>query len=229
MPHGPRPAYKHYDQVLEAAALNPDAKNVLIIGFGTGSITEVALAMESVERVTLVELSGSLIRNLSKFPFLESVLAHPKLEVIIDDGRRFLRRTDERFDLILMDPLRTTTAYSNNLYSMQFFELVRAHLAPGGVLMSMHGSRLGVVARTIASSFPYVRVHRAYSFGSETRLSRDEAQRQKLLEGFDVTSRAHIDDQHLEYLGDRDWVLEATRGLPVNQDWRPHAEYYLGL
>jgi len=229
MPHGPRPAYKHYDQILEAAALKPDAKNVLIIGFGTGSITEVALSMESVERVTLVELSGSLIRNLRKFPSIKAILDNPRLEVIIDDGRRFLRRTDERFDLILMDPLRTTTAYSNNLYSMQFFELAREHLAPGGVLMSLHSARLGVVARTIASSFPYVRCYRLYSFASETRMSRDETQRRKLLEDFDVASQAHINEQHLGYLGDRDWVLEATRGLPVNQDWRPYAEYYLGL
>jgi spermidine synthase len=56
------------------------------------------------------------------------ILDNPKVNTIIDDGRRFLLRTNKKFDLIAIDPVRTTTFYSNNLYSCQFFELVNEHL-----------------------------------------------------------------------------------------------------
>jgi spermidine synthase len=63
------------------------------------------------------------------------LLNDPRIETVYDDARRFLLRTRDKYDVIYMDPLRSTTAYSNNLYSREFFELAKARLNPNGVIM----------------------------------------------------------------------------------------------
>jgi len=60
-----------------------------------------------------------------------------RVKLIIDEGRRFLLRTNEKCDLILIDPIRTTTSYSNNLYSNQCFQIINQHLTPGGAFLGM--------------------------------------------------------------------------------------------
>ena len=122
--HGARPGYGFYYEAIEAASFAPKVENVLIIGYGTGSITEVILKSPGIKKITIVELSDTLINNLRKMSVFRDMLADERINLIIDDGRRFLLRTEEKFDLILIDALKTTTSYSNNVYSRQFFEMI---------------------------------------------------------------------------------------------------------
>ena len=59
-----------------------------MIGFGTGTSVEVVERQPGVQKITLVELNGTLIGNLERIPEIREILSHPRLEVIIDDGRR---------------------------------------------------------------------------------------------------------------------------------------------
>ena len=64
--HGGRPGYGFYYEAIEGLSLARQVENVLIIGFGTGSTTEMILKMDQVKKVTIVELNAAVLRNLEK-------------------------------------------------------------------------------------------------------------------------------------------------------------------
>ncbi len=146
--HGGRPAHSFYSQVIQASSVAASVEDVLIIGYGTGSITEAVLKMPEVKKVTLVELNRTLMDNLKKLELFQTLLSDPRLEIVFDDGRRYLLRQNKKFDMVFMSPLPTTTAYSNNLYSRQFAKLVLDHLKPQGIL-SMWTDEFSIMAKTL--------------------------------------------------------------------------------
>ncbi len=232
--HGGRPEVSFMVEAMQALAAAQRVDDVLIIGFGTGTIAEVVLSSPDVKRVTLVELSRTLLKNLGKMQVFRNILADPRLEVICDDGRRFLLRDDEEYDLILMDPLRTTTAYSNNLYSLEFFELASRHLGSCGIFLLWTDDPL-VVPRTAATLFPHLSLYpltgsASFLLGSECALSRSERRLERLLERAPLPVRSFVEPwiRGLQPLADRDVLLRETSGLRINRDWKPVSEYYLG-
>jgi len=62
------------------------------------------------------------------------VFDDPRVELIFDDARHFLQTTKERFDIITSDPIHPWVRGAATLYSLEYLELVRAHLNPGGVV-----------------------------------------------------------------------------------------------
>ena len=225
--HGFRPGYGFICITIEAASFAPKVENVLIIGYGLGTVTETILKMKDVRKVTIVELSNTLIKNLKKMPFFAEMLADSRIDLIIDDGRRFLLRTHEKFDLILLDPLRTTTSYSNNLYSHQFFELTHKHLNQGGVIMVwMDENR--VLPKTMLSVFDQIRMYNNFCLASNAPLRINHERRKDLLNSFSPQVQQRI-LKNYQYLGGRDYIEAVSEGYQINQDWKPVCEYYLGL
>jgi len=224
--HGGRPGYEFYYETLETLSFTPKLENVLIIGFGTGSITEMIQNSE-VQNITLVELNETLLRNLRKMPIFVEILDDPKLNVIIDDGRRFLLRTNKKYDLVLIDALRTSTAYSNNLYSRQFFELVKKHLKEDGIFMVWLDEYL-VMPNTVRTVFDQLRVYSYFLLASNARFEKRSEKESKLLAKFSPKERELILANE-EYLGDQAYISNKANHFPINQDWQPVTEYYLGL
>jgi spermidine synthase len=225
--HGGRPGYGFYYEAIEGMALARQVEDVLIVGFGTGSITEMILDMPDVKRITIVELNEALLTNLRKIPLLEEILTDPRVEVVIDDGRRFLSGTDETFDLIQIDALRATSSYSNNIYSRQFFGLASRHLNDGGVFM-VWMDEFRVIPKTILAAFPHMQVYDFFSLASNEALVSNDSVKTALLEGFSPSERATIEGQGI-YVGDESFIESVTVGYLTNEDWRPVTEYYLGL
>ena len=90
---------------------------------------------------------------------------NPKGRIVIDDGRRFLKRTREKYDVIVVDPPPPVEAAGSSLlYSREFYELAKEHLQPGGILQIWFpgGTQATVqaVVRSLDESFPYVRCFR---------------------------------------------------------------------
>jgi spermidine synthase len=226
--HGFRPGHAYYTEVIEAISFARKIEQVLIIGFGTGSFTEAVLKLDGVKRVTLVELNSTLLTNLRKVELFRTILTDPRLDVKVDDGRRLLLTTAATYDLILMDPIRTTTAYSNNLYSFQFFDLVRRHLSDDGVFFVWHDEQR-VLPNTLASVFPYIRCYTSSSLVSKSPLLEDSRRRHQALDAFPPEDRSAIERAALRYQGDSEYVRRFGRGYPINQDWTPYCEYFLGL
>jgi len=83
--------------------------------------------------------------------------------VVIDDGRRYLERTTQQYDLITIDPPPPVEAAgSSMLYSEEFYAAARKRLRPGGILAQWlpegDAEDFAAVARALKDSFPYVRV-----------------------------------------------------------------------
>ena len=224
--HGGRPLYGFNHEAIDAMSYAPTPRRILVIGFGTGSIVETVLKTPGVESVSLVELNRTVLQNLSLVPLFADALRDNRLKTIIEDGRRYLLQTDEQFDAILIDPLRSTTAYSGNLYSREFFALARTHLKPDGVFMVWFDEH-DVLPRTIASIFPHVRLYKSFALASASQMGpRNEERRTAILASFSPEDRKGI--EAINDTGKELPLSELPTNLPVNTDLKPVTEYYLG-
>ena len=92
---------------------------------------------------------------ISKYKEVKSLLQNPKVEIAIDDGRRWLNRhPNEKFDAVVMNTTWHWRGHSTNLLSVEFFELVRSRLAPGGILY-FNTTSSDDVKKTAATVFPH--------------------------------------------------------------------------
>ena len=62
------------------------------------------------------------------------VLQDPRTRIVIDDARHFILTTPEKFDLITTDPIHPWVKGTSTLYSKDYYEQVKSHLNPGGVV-----------------------------------------------------------------------------------------------
>jgi hypothetical protein len=90
------------------------------------------------------------------------LLTSPRAHIVIDDGRRFLDRSSQKFDAIIIDPPPPLDAAGSSLlYSRDFYELARQHMTPGGILQQwlFYGDNTdrAAVTRALMDVFPYVR------------------------------------------------------------------------
>ena len=112
------------------------SKSVLVIGCGAG-VTAGAVSIDpAVEKLTIAEIEPLVPRVVSTY-FAEhnfSVVTNPKTHVVLDDARHFLLTTSEKFDAITSDPLDPWVKGAAMLYSREFFQTVKDHLNPGGVV-----------------------------------------------------------------------------------------------
>src|SRR5688500_11611813 len=109
---------------------------VLVIGCGAG-VTAGAVSIDpAVKRQTIAEIEPLVPRVVSTH-FAEhnfDVVRNPKVNIHLDDARHYLLTTDEKFDAITSDPLDPWVKGAATLYTREFFEVVKKHLNPGGVV-----------------------------------------------------------------------------------------------
>ena len=136
--------------------------SALVICFGMGTTYRSALSWEV--STTAVELIPS-VKEAFGFYHADAaqVLQNPKGRIVIDDGRRYLKRTRDRYDVIVIDPPPPVEAAGSSLlYSEEFYAVARQHLNPGGILETWYpgGDLLAARAmvRSLCESFPYVRL-----------------------------------------------------------------------
>ncbi|MGE0455478.1 MAG: spermidine synthase [Vicinamibacteria bacterium] len=146
---------------LPLAHLGRPPARALVICFGMGTSFRAARSWGI--DTTAVELVPSVPGLFPRFHAdARAILASPAARVVIDDGRRFLERTSESYDLIVVDPPPPLeTAGSSLLYSREFYEALRRRLAPGGIVQQwIPGGEpivVSALAQALAASFPHVR------------------------------------------------------------------------
>ena len=114
---------------------HPDPRRVLLIGGGVaGDLREIL--KHPVDAVTYVELDPLLIEAAQAYlpPADAAVLRDPRVRVVMTDGRRYVKTTDERFDVVILDLPEPITGALNRFYTTEFFGEVRSLLRPGGIL-----------------------------------------------------------------------------------------------
>jgi spermidine synthase len=140
-------------------------ESALVICLGMGTTYRSALSWNI--KTTAVELVPSVKDAMSYyFPDTLSIINNPNGRIIIDDGRRFLKRTNDTFDVITIDPTPPLeSAGSSLLYSEEFFGLVKKHLKQGGIFQLWFPCGdfkiAQAVARALSNSFPYIRIYKS--------------------------------------------------------------------
>lgn len=141
------------------------AKSALVICFGMGTTFRSLLSWPDLT-VTAVELVPS-VRDAFGYYHADAgaVMKNPRGRVIIDDGRRFLKRSAQKFDVITIDPPPPVQAAGSSfLYSRDFYDIVKMRLNEGGILqqwLPVGGDELDnkAVIHAISDAFPYAKVY----------------------------------------------------------------------
>jgi spermidine synthase len=152
---------------LPLALMDHRPDNALVICFGMGTTFRSALSWGI--HVTAVDLVPSVPKLLWYYHANAPALLHsPLAHVIIDDGRRYLDRTSDEFDLITIDPPPPLSAAGSSLlYSEEFYATAKKHLKPHGILEQWVPSYSGdpllrsSIAQAIKLSFKHVRAFRS--------------------------------------------------------------------
>jgi spermidine synthase len=231
------------------AFLRRPPKTALVICFGMGT-THRAMLSWGISS-TAVELVPSVV---SVFPYFHSdaaqLLQSPRSHVVVDDGRFYLERSTEQYDVIVLDPPPPVEAAASSLlYSKEFYAAAKQHLRPDGILQQWFpaGSRDAVaiasVAKALKQSFTYVRVFRSiegwgYHFLASsspfpTVSAADLARRMPPAAAADLVEWGPARDAAAQFDGvlrqelSLDGLIEQAPNVPALQDDRPVNEYFL--
>ncbi len=144
---------------------HPNPKNILVIGGGDGGTVREVLRHPSVEKVTMVEIDGMVVEACKKFiPQTASQLENSKVTLLIQDGVKFMKESEETFDVIIVDssePIGPATP----LFNVDFYKDVAARLSDQGIVVSQGESPYydmkmqKVLVKILAEVFPKVHIY----------------------------------------------------------------------
>ena len=117
-------------------AVHPDVKHALLIGYGVGNTAKAMTDSRSLQTIDIADLSRDILdMNEVVYPNeKDRPLNDPRVRVHIEDGRYLLQTTDRVFDLITGEPPPPGIAGVENLYTREYFQLIRNRLARRGIV-----------------------------------------------------------------------------------------------
>jgi spermidine synthase len=175
------------------AALHPRPRRVLVIGLSSGSWTQVLVNHPNVEDVTVVEINPGYLSLIRKRSIVSSLLNNQKVQIEVDDGRRWLlAHPASRFDFVLMNTTYNWRANTTNLLSVEFLQLMRKHLNPGGILY-YNTTNSDRVQFTGATVFPYALRIANFLAVSDHPIPFDRANWKRILENYEIDGRRVFD------------------------------------
>ncbi len=146
--------------------LAPNLNNGLVVGFATG-VTAGSMLQSPIESLECVELEPATVKGSRYFEHVNNhPLNDPRLHLIIDDARTYLRVTPNRYDMIVSEPSHPWVPGVANLFTKEFFELGRDRLSETGVFVQwlqiyqLSTDSLRSALATYSQVFPHVLVFR---------------------------------------------------------------------
>lgn len=148
---------------------HPNPKKILIIGGGDGGSLEEATKHQNIEKITMVELDKEVVEFSKKYlsKINKNSFEDKRVNLIFDDGIKFLENTKENFDIVILD-LTDPSGESRDLYTKEFYELVSKRLNTSGIL-SLHTEAyihypdiFSRIISTLKSVFKYVGNHSVF-------------------------------------------------------------------
>jgi spermidine synthase len=140
------------------ALVHPNPQSVLVVGFGAGVTAGSFLPYPSVKRLVVCEIEPLIPKVVSTWFTKENnnVVTDPRTQIYFDDARSFVLTSDEQFDVITSDPINPWVKGAASLYTREYFEAVKQHLKPGGVVtqwVPLYESTLDAVRSELATFF----------------------------------------------------------------------------
>lgn len=161
------------------AMIHDNPEEVAVIGLGSGETAYAIGSRQGIQEITCFEIVKPVIETLNllnqteRYPGLKSLLQDKRVNFILSDGRAFTLHNEKKYDIIEADALPSFSAFSGNLYSYEYFMLLRNRLKPGGLAVTWAPTRR--VLDTFLKAFPFVLVLKesAVLIGSEKPLLYD--------------------------------------------------------
>jgi len=181
------------------SAVHPRPSRVLVIGISSGSFVQVIANNPFVERLTVVEINPGYLSLIPQYPQVASLLRNPKIEIFIDDGRRWLRAHPERrFDAVVNNMTWHWRSQATNLLSVEFLRLVQSRLAPGGVLLNNTTFSLDA-QKTACTVFPYGFRFTNHMAVGDSPMGFDQDRWRQVLAGYQIDGRPVFDLERPEH------------------------------
>jgi len=113
---------------------HPSPKKVLVVGGGDGGVLREVIKHESVEEAILVDIDEAVIRLSKQYlPGMSVGFKHPKVQVHVGDGFKFLADRKNEFDVIITDS-SDPEGPAESLFQKPYFQLLSDALKEGGVI-----------------------------------------------------------------------------------------------
>jgi spermidine synthase len=237
------------------ALLHPAPKSVLVVGFGAGVTAGSFVPYPEVASISICELEPSIPPASDEFFGKENnhVLHDSRTRVVYDDARHFILTAPGKYDVITTDPIHPWVKGTSTLYSKEYYELVRSHLNPGGVVaqwLPIYESDEDTVKTELAtffSVFPNATVWSNYLNGDgydlvlfgrpdATPINVDALQKRLTQPGYSQVAAALVEtefhsaaDLLATYTGRAPDLAPMVAGVRVNDDMNMRLQYLAGL
>jgi spermidine synthase len=237
------------------ALVHPHPVSVLIVGCGAGVTAGSFTVVPGIEHITICEMEP-LVPHISATYFGAenfNVLTDSRTKIIFDDARHYIFTTHDKFDIITSDPIHPWVKGSATLYTKEYFELVKSHLNPGGIVtqwVPLYESDAAVVKSEIATFFEVFPEGTIWSNDQngkgydvvllgqigETKINLDElAQRLARKEYFDLSQSLltvgfpTVADLFATYAGNAHGLAPWLADAEINRDRNLRLQYLAGF
>ena len=227
--------------------LHPSPEEILVIAFG-GGITLASVERHQPRRLDCVEVVPGVVGAAGYFARYNDNLAdrleQSTINLIVDDGRNHILRTEKRYDVIISDSTHPGSADSWVLYTEEFYRLCKARLNEGGLVaqwLPIHGLAVDdykMILRTFQAVFPHATLWLTTDYtillGTPERLLVDlEGLREKLANDAVAGALEEVDlDDAISLLGaialDEGALARYAGPGAINSDNRPYISFTHG-
>ena len=113
----------------------PDAKQIALIGFGSGVTAHTLLASPVLERLDTIEIEPEMVRGSRTFmPVNHRAYEDPRSHIIIDDAKATFASAGLKYDIIISEPTNPWVSGVSSLFTVEFYREAKRYLNPGGLL-----------------------------------------------------------------------------------------------
>ena len=144
----------------------PDARDVAIIGFGSGMTTAAFLDVPTIERVDTIEIEPLMVEGARHFgDVVARAYSDPRSRIVIDDAKSYFAKAGLRYDVIVSEPSNPWVAGVSSLFTEEFYRQADRHLKPGGVLVQwvqayeFDQRLMGSIVKALLQVFPETAVY----------------------------------------------------------------------
>lgn len=146
--------------------IHPDAKDIAIIGWGSGLTTHTLLGSETPRLVETIEIERAMYDGARLFgPRVARAYEDPRSQVHIDDARTYFSTGKKRYDVIVSEPSNPWVSGVSSLFTQQFYAFLRGHLNEGGILIQwlqsyeLDDRLLSTMLSALREEFPHIDVY----------------------------------------------------------------------
>lgn len=131
----------YHDMIVHVPmATNPNIKNVLVIGAGDGGTVRELLRYPHIENIDLVEIDEEVVKASRQYlPITADKLDDPKVHCYFEDGLKFVRRANNKYDLIIVDST-DPIGPGEGLFTREFYRHCHRAITDQGILVNQHES-----------------------------------------------------------------------------------------